>query len=246
MKKSILIILGFIIFCSTCGTVCSKSRMSTELVEAIKTYKAQNYSECYMMLENILKEDSGNVLAHYYMAITSAQIGKKEEAIANYDKVLILSPENNTLNRYAKKGKRCIETPDKCEESLYDSLEDEFIQERSGKNFSEDVQNDYQRLKLENFMREMNRSEDLETPKFKEFKDFSSSANPTNDEIVAALRVLQKAGFNNVLKNDLNNVDLSVLTGNPQQNNMYNMFGNTSMSPQLIQALLTNNMAQGF
>ena len=65
--------------------------MSTELAEAIKTYKAQNYSECYVMLENILKEDRGNVLAHYYMAITSAQIGKKEEAIANYDKVLILS-----------------------------------------------------------------------------------------------------------------------------------------------------------
>lgn len=245
MKKSILVLLSIIVFSSTICTAYSKSRMSTELADAIKLYKAQNYSECYVMLEEILKEDNANVLAHYYMAITSAQIGKKEEALANYEKVLILSPENNNLNRYAKKGKRCIETPDKCEESLYDSLEDEFIQKRFGKSFSDNVQSDYERLKLENFMREMNRTEDVEGQKFNEFRDFSSSSEVSNDEIVAALRTLQKAGLSNVLNNNYN-MDLSVLTGNSQQNSMYNMFGNTSMSPQLIQALLTNNMAQGF
>ena len=92
-------------------------------------------------------------------------------------------------------------------------------------------------------MREMNRNDSIDAQRFKEYKDFSSV--PTNDEIVAALRTLQRAGFGNIINNN-NYADLSVLTGNSQQNALYNMMGSSSMNPQLIQALLTNNMTQGF
>ena len=41
--------------------------------------------------------------------------------------------------------------------------------------------------------------------------------------------------------------DISMLTGMGQQNAMLNMLGgSSSLSPQIIQTLLTNNMSQGF
>ena len=78
-----------------------------------------------------------------------------------------------------------------------------------------------------------------------EYQDFSTmnnTATPSNDEIVAALRTLQKAGLSNYA--NMNNSGLSVLTGN-QENNVLNMLGNSSISPQLIQTMLTNNMSLG-
>ena len=148
----------------------------------------------------------------------------------------------NNLSRFAKKGKRCLETPDKCEDTLYESLEDEFILNKKGPKFTEKVKGDYERLKIENLMREMNREDSLDAQKFKEYKDFSSL--PTNDDIVAALRFLQKAGFSDVINNNF--VDISAMTGGLSQSSLYGFMGNSSMNPQLIQALLTNNITQGF
>ena len=97
-------------------------------------------------------------------------------------------------------------------------------------------------------MREMNRGNDVTPQKFRDYKDFSSEV-PTNDEIVAALRVLQRAGLSDVLNNNVN--EMSLLTGNNENNNnaMLNMLmgsGNSSLSPQVIQSLLTNQMSVGF
>lgn len=242
MKKSLLTLLSVLVLFTTMGIVCAKPATNTDLTSAIKLYKNGNYSECYAKLGDVIKKDPANALAYYYMAMTSAQMGRKDEAISNYDKAITLAPSGNNLNRYAQKGKRCLETPDKCEESLFESMEDEFIQRKGGPKFTEEVQSNYEQLKIENFMREMNREDSIEPRKFKEYKDFSNV--PTNDEIVAALRTLQRAGFGNVINN--NYADLSVLTGNSQQNSMLNMMGGSSMNPQLIQALLTNNMTQGF
>lgn len=242
MKKSILTILSILVLSSTIGSAVAKAD-KTPLAEAIKLYKAGNYSECYTQLEQLVKVDPSNPLVYYYMGMTSAQLGRESDAIANYDKAINLAPHNNNLSRYAKKGKRCLETPDKCEDSLYDSFEDEFIQSKRGPRFTEEVRSEFERLKIENFMREMNRNDSIDAQRFREYKDFSSV--PTNDEIVAALRTLQRAGFNNIISNN-NYADLSVLTGNSQQNAMLNMMGSSSMNPQLIQALLTNNMTQGF
>jgi len=241
MKKKFLTLLGLLILSSSINIAYSKSSSNADLANAIKLYKAGNYSECYVALEDVIQKDPANALAYYYMGMTAAQIGRESEAISNYEKAITLTPNNNNLKRFAKKGKRCLETPDKCEDSVYDSIDDEFIQKR-GIKFSEEVKSDFERLKIENFMREMNRNDAIEPQKFKEYKDFSNV--PSNDEIVAALRTLQNAGFGNIINN--NYADLSVLTGNSQQNSMLNMMGMNNMNPQLIQALLTNNMSQGF
>ena len=108
----------------------------------------------------------------------------------------------------------------------------------------------YEKQKIENLMREMNRGKDVQPQNFKDYKDFSSQA-PTNDEIVAALRVLQRAGLSDLVRGN-NVTDLSLLTGNQGYNNenaVLNMLtgnGSSSLNPQVIQSLLTNQMSIGF
>ena len=227
----------------------AKPATNSELSSAIKMYKAGNYSECYVKVESILKKDPANALAYYYMAMSSAQLGKKDEAIKNYEKAITLSPENSNLNRYATKGKTCIETPEKCSESLYANKDDEFILNK-GRQYTEAVKSEMDRLKIENMMREINRTDDMNPQKFKEYRDFSSMNNddtPSNDEIVAALNTLQKAGLGNLF-NANSFSDLSMLTGDKRSEAaaMMNLMGGSSMNPQLIQALLTNNMSLGY
>ncbi len=242
MKKKLISLLGVLILSSMFGIAHSKNVSNPDLATAIKYYKAGNYSQCYTQLETAIKNDPSNALAYYYKAISAAQLGRADEAIDNYSKVLSLNTGNNNLTRYAKKGKRCLETPDKCEDSIFENVDEEFILNK-GYKFSDEVKSDYERLKIEQLMREINRNGNIDPQKFKEYKDFSSV--PTNDEIVAALRTLQRAGFDNLYNNNYN--DLSILTGNNvQQASFLNMMGSSSMNPQLIQALLTNNMAQGF
>ena len=95
-------------------------------------------------------------------------------------------------------------------------------------------------------MREMNRINDGNPPDFNGFRDFSSMNNipgsPSNDEIVAALRTLQQAG----LAGTYGSADVSFLTGSNSQQQLMNLMGGSSMNPQLIQSLLTNNMSLGF
>ena len=126
---------------------------------------------------------------------------------------------------------------------------DKFVQSNYGSGFSEEFRSKYEDLKIQNMMREMNRNDDVDTTKFKEYSDFSSQA-PTNDEIVNALRTLQRAGLGNMING--NNPELTFLTGQNYNNNyeMINMLlGNgsqNSLSPQVIQSLLTNQMSVGF
>ena len=243
MKKKVLLILSLLVIASSMSVAYSKSTTGSALSDAIRLYKQGNYSQCYVTLEDIIKKDPANALAYYYMAMTSAQLGRKKEAISNYNKTINLVPDGNNLNFYAKKGKVCLETPDKCQSYMTGTDEDAFIQNRKGPSFTQQVRSDYEKLKLENFMREMNRSDDIAPQKFKEYKDFSSA--PTNDEIVDALRTLQRAGFGNIMNNGYYS-DVTALMGNPSQNSVMNMSGFSNMSPQLIQAMLTNNMTQGF
>ncbi len=254
MKKYIVLLLSAVICSSTLNFAYAKSTSDPALASAIRLYKAGNYSQCHTALSNIVKKDPSNAVAYYYLAITSAQIGKRDEAISNYDKVLSLSPSGQ-LSRYAQKGKVCLENPDKCHEmdkTDADTALDIFVQQKFGSGFSDEARSDYEKHKIENMMREMNRGKDIAPQQFKEYKDFSSynsDSTPTNEEIVAALRVLQKAGFSDLINNGYSS-DISLLSGNQNNNAMLNMLlgnnGNSSLSPQVIQSLLTNQLSTGF
>lgn len=249
MGKKILTILSLALFLSS-SLVCN-AKNNTDLSEAIKLYKEGNYTSCYQHLNKTIKKDSTNPLAYYYLAMAAAQVGKTNEAINNYSKTIALSSANSNLSRYAERGKLCLISPEKCEKtSIYSSYEEEFILRKTGAKITDEVRSEFERLKIEQLMREMNRSKDIDTQKFKEYKDFSSMDNsklsPNNDEIVAAIKTLQSAGFNNILGNS-NYSDLSLFTNaQTPQANIFNMMNNQNLSPQAIQMLLTNNMAAGF
>lgn len=242
MKKYILVLLTMFITLATVNASIAKTTSNKSLAGAIKLYKAGNYSQCYLTLSDIVKKDPSNAVAYYYLAMTSAQIGKRDEALDNYQKVLTLS-SGTQLGRYAEKGKTCLESPDKCNEETETSALDAFIQGKFGSGFSEEARSEYEKQKIENLMREMNRKDNITPQKFKEYKDFSNAA-PSNDEIVAALRVLQRAGFGNIIGNS--SQDLSLITGNSSNNAMLNLLmgnnNNSSLSPQVIQSLLTNQL----
>ena len=76
MKKSFLIILSSIIVMSNIGVAFAKTTSNSSLSSAIRMYKAKNYSQCYITLSDIVKKDPSNVVAYYYLAMSSAQIGK--------------------------------------------------------------------------------------------------------------------------------------------------------------------------
>ncbi len=243
MKKYILLLLSIVICSSTMNLANGKTTTNTDLASAIRMYKAGNYSQCYVSLNKIIKKDPSNAVAYYYLAMTSAQIGKKDDALANYDKAISLSPDSQ-IGRYAQKGKTCLEDPDNCNDKVDDATElDAFIQRKFGSGFSKEARSDYEKQKIENIMREMNRGKEIAPGEFKEYKDFSSmNTQPTNEEIVNALRVLQNAGLGNLFNN---NTELSLLMGG-QNNNTLNMLlgngNNNSLNPQVIQTLLTNQL----
>lgn len=251
MKKYIIFLLSLVICSSTINYSYAKSSTNSELANAIRLYKAGNYAQCYSNLQAVVKRDPSNVVAYYYLAMASSQIGKKEDALENYDKVLNLSP-NSKMGVYSKKAKTCIEEPSHCHDEE-DSL-DTFVKSSFGTGFSDSARSDYEKNKIENIMREMNRGNDISPSEFKEYKDFSSYNNeaPTNDEIVAAMRVLQRAGFGNIMNPGYSNMasDISLLTGsNNSNNNMMDLFiggKSSNFSPQLIQAMLTGQLTSGF
>lgn len=248
MKKKILLTLSLLILVSAFSTAYSKTTVSSDLADSIKLYKAGNYSECYIKLDDVIKKDPSNALAYYYKAITSVQLGKKDEAISNYEKVLELTPNENNLKKYATKGKTCIENPSKCHAETYESPVDKFIRSTKGPKFSDEVRSEYERLKIDEMRRTINRTDDIAPAKFKEYKDFSSmnidNGTPSNDEIVAAIRTLQRAGIYNDMGTGFS--ELSLLSGRNYNNSLLNLSDTSSINPQIIQTLLTNNMSLGF
>ena len=243
MKKTALFLLGLMILASLNGAVYAKTNTNSDLMTAIRMYKAQNYTQSYSKLQTYIKKDPSNPLAYYYLAMVYVQVGNQPEAIANYDKAMSLAPKGGNLEKYAERGKICITDAEKCQELK--ASEDFGFESNNGKIWTDKVRSEYERLKLENMMREINNFDDTVPSEMRQFRDFSSmnnEATPTNDEIVAAMRVLQRAGFTS----NFGGTDLSLLTGTGlQQNQMLNMMGG-SMNPQLIQALMTNNMSLGF
>lgn len=246
MKKTTLLLLGIMLIASLNGVCYAKSNTNSDLMTAIKMYKAQNYTQSYSKLQTYIKKDPSNPLAYYYLAMVYVQVGNQPEAIANYEKVLSLAPKNGNLSKYAERGKACLEDAKLCQKL---KAEEDFAFESTsfGSKWTTDkVRSEYEKLKLENMMREINRSSDTVPVDMRDFRDFSSMNNevmPTNDEIVAAMRVLQRAGF----ANNFGGTEAALLMGSGyQQNQMLNMLGGSNMSPQLIQALMTNNMSMGF
>ncbi len=241
MKKTILGLLSLVILFSTiCAVEAKTYTKNAQTAEAIRLYKSGDYTQSYFAFSQIVKKDSSNALAAYYLGMSAAQLGRSEEAIANYEKAAALSP-NGILGSYAKRGIKCVETPDRCHEKVTantgeETEDDKFI--KSGASFSQKARGVYEQDRMNQIMRDMNRGNEIAPQKFKDYKDFSSQA-PSNEEVVEAMRTLQRAGIGSYGYNSAEpNADMfRALFG-------YN--GNSNINPQVIQSLLTTQMTTNF
>jgi len=282
MKKHVLIAMAILVgIQGFSGNLANASTTSGPVKVAIAKYKAGNYTGCLQYCQDIVAKDPSNAVAYYYMAISYVQAGKKDEAVAAYSKVLALNP-NQSLSDYATTGKRCIETPDQCHPEEKDTPSsnfpggDAFVDAPFADGLSESVRKDFQQKQLDKMKNEINSGEynggEVAAPNKGSSIEPSqpvAQKKPTNDEIVAALKVLDEAGLNAYAQSQYNGLNqansqtpemaqLSMMLGNNNQtsnnnnnNSMLEMLplmmaqnknGTGNYSPQMMQSAIMSSM----
>ena len=177
---------------------------------AIQKYKTGNYTGCIQDLEAYTRNEQSNALAYYYLAIANVQAGRKENAIQAYDRVLALKP-NEILLDYATKGKVCLQEPQFCYKSNIikeeDTEIDKFIKDKNQFMYKE-AQKEETKKSLDSLKNRINSDEEINRTEFEEYEKNSNNTNdkgtktakmPTNDEVVAAIKVLNQAGLGSLV-----------------------------------------------
>lgn len=207
MKKILLYLLALgMIFTQTSNYVLSKtSSVSNPVKIAIKKYKTGNYTGCLQDCQNIIYHDPSNAVAYYYLAMSYAQAGDKNNAVKAYAKVLSLGP-NARLSQYAQTGKRCLENPDKCHDDGGASKDPDLDKFMATPDVmvSDKVKQGFQERALKNIQTEINTGKDMDSYDLNQIRQRTDAgtdnkvaqAKPTDAEIVKALRVLNEAGLN--------------------------------------------------
>lgn len=250
MKKQVFLLGMALLLAGVCvSPVLAGNSQSVQ--EGIKLYKSGNYSGCIQYLETVLAKDPSNAVAHYYMALANTQAGRVDEAIDHYDTVIRLNSQE-TLVRYSKRGKLCLEDFEKCSTT---STLDEFIRDRQ--TMTNSVKNTIETQDLDSLRRDINDNKEIDKARLKKFKRFSyndQEAMPTNDEIVAAMQTLQRAGFAPQMSagySDISGLYASSYpqaSGNAMDNlmNLMSKYGganqNEKVDPRLIQTMMTSQM----
>lgn len=286
MKRQVLCLLTALMVLGHASFVCAKTSSYSPVNYAIKKYKAGNYTGCLQDCQSIISRDPSNALAYYYMAMSYAQAGKKDEAINAYAKVLTLKP-NSQMFEYASTGKRCIETPEQCHidnstPSANPEL-DKFIASPFNNNIAPAARAEIEKRHLDAIKNEINSGKDIDEYDLRKLNENNSDnknvlkaqSTPSNDEIVAALRVLKAAGLSPLSQQQPSYVNpyavqgdayqspemaqVSSMLGNGNNNNNNNMMnmlpfmlaqnkngGSGNFTPQMMQAVIMNSMMPDF
>lgn len=250
MRKHIFL-LGLALMFAGASVLSVQAAQKSDLNTAISMYKAGNYSGCIQTLGPLLSKDPSNAVAHYYMAMASVQAGRVEDAISHYDSVIQLNTQE-TLVRYAKRGKLCLEDAEQCNAN---NTLDDFIRGSRGFDITNAVKNNIETQKLESIRRDINDNKEIPAERFNQYKRFTGSADtaPSNDEIVAALRTLQRAGLGAPA---MPYSDLSAIYAGtvPSRNydsmaNLMNLLSGTNnarntngVDPKVLQTIMTSQM----
>lgn len=281
--KKYLVSLSAILVLSAMASSCAFAKTTSTgspVKIAISKYKRGNYTGCLQDCQAIVQRDPSNALAYYYMGMSYAQAGMKDAAVNSYARVLALNP-NPRLLEYATTGKRCLETPDKCHPSdtsqQDQSALDKFIASPTVDGLSSNVRKNVQQRSLDAIKNEINTDKEIDAYDLKKLNqneepvlksDKIANDTPSNDEIVAALKVLKKAGLADYSQANVNNpytqtanyqnpeqaqLNMLMSSDGKSQNNdaMMNMLpfmlaqnknGNGNYSPQMMQAVIMNSM----
>lgn len=203
-KKIIYLLAGLILVFQYTGCSFAKSANNTitPVQIAIKKYKKGNYTGCLQDCMKIIEKKPSDV-AYYYMAMSYVQAGNKEEALKAYTNALNIS-KNTQLQEYANTGKRCLESPDKCQLETGEASSDldKFISSPYV-NISDSVKKGIQQKKLDAIKDQINSGQDIDDYHLNKINYQNNKPNialnnqkPSNDEILAALEILSAAGLN--------------------------------------------------
>jgi len=178
--KRILLLVIFVLLFSPPGAF---AQGGDSLETAISLYKAGNYETCIISMNNVVKEDPSDSLAYYYLGLSYAKKNQRDLAIKNYDKVIALSSDK-TLKNLAKQGKIALGgvSMTACDAPLTSTVEE---------NIPDSNLKDHVRWPAESKIKSDAVVSKPKTPQLNK----NGQKSPTNDEIVQAIRVLQKAGL---------------------------------------------------
>lgn len=186
--------------------------VSSEVYSAIAKYKQQNYIGVIQDLAPYLTEEGkhfkdknnklkGSSAAQYYLGISYAQLGMQTEAKTAFDKVIELN-DNQKLVEYSNRALACIDGRPECSADYVNrnaGTEDEmtvFI--KSGKFLHDDVMQQVQGKSLDKIKDQINNDAVPNAKNYKFLNDATDAikAQPTDEEIANAVRVLAKVGVN--------------------------------------------------
>lgn len=267
MKKYLTCLILVSALLSQCASSFAAQK-GNALAIAVKKYRSGNYIGCIQDCQRIVRHNPSNQIAYYYLAISYTQAGKRKEAIAAYDKILTLRPSAELLE-YTKTGRDCLKHPELCYAATANADLEKFVHSRNQR-LSEAVRKDVEQKHLNFIKNEINNGEDMDSLDFQKINQADSDkivqAKPTEDEVKAALKVLNDAGINPYSQNpmlssnpnqDYQNAQMAqintLMGGNTQSGNasMLNMLPymfsqnkseQGSYSPQAMQAAILSTM----
>ena len=267
VKKLLLIVL----FAFFCAVVCAAEPLP-DISMGIESYQAGNYEDCISKMKLIVKDDPTAVMGYYYLGLSYAKTGQKLLAIQNYNKVINLNSDK-TMTALAKQGKSALGVNYvKKVETQLNEIEEEIKDEYNP--ILEDVS---ESKSVETPSVQPTQQSEPKTTQVIKASDYAKAANsaqnnpnaqPTNDDIVNAIRTLQKAGL---LQNgaaglvggqnqmpipmdprtqQMNSMLMMMNNGNNNGNNMMQMLpymnNGGKVDPQMMQMMLMNQMVPNF
>lgn len=249
MKKSVIsLICAFMI----AAPVFAKGA-SNDLKLGISKYKAGNYVGAMQTLQEVVANDPGNALAHYYFAITCVKVGKFKEAKQEYQTVMKLNP-NSELAYYAGIGLNYINSADSAGVQASQENNSEVLpappelnppgqsssptvklnstnlpgssKEQQGF-LSKQAQDKLMEHNINSVINNVNQNGSVPPEKLEKIDNMmkQKSEIPSNEEIAAAVKTLSKAGVNlNLNSNQAANPYQNI---NPEMMQMNMMMGLT-------------------
>lgn len=230
MRKKLLSLLIILTMAFTASSAFAYTEAITPLVaQGIRKYKQGNVTGCIQDLTNYLRQTKryDNQVVMYYLGMAYTKAGIKDRAEFCYYRASELNP-NNTLGKYATRGRACLNGDPACYEPTEQKKVqeaqtdlDKFIAAPYGNGLSADLNKEIERKRVERLRKEMNSDEELNKYEFKDFRDFSNkkssietntlrllgetpsliaSSQPSDEEVLKAIRVLNDAGLGNIAK----------------------------------------------
>jgi len=285
-----IILTFFIIFI---GMTCFAEQADDNLVLGIEAYKQANYPVCIEKMKSIVNDDPTSVVAYYYLGLAYTKSGQNLLAVQNFNKVININSDS-TLTTLARQGKKSIksaesiekqineiteeikseETPNDTEE--YNPIMNDGVTNNAGVRRSEKGDTKTSTKKNNNNVSQGSTQSPSaqQTSRVISAKDYqNTNSQPTNDDIVNAIRVLQKAGLlqngamgltggGNPYQQQMPMVDPKVqqmnamlmMMNNGNNNNGYGnmmqmlpmMQNGGKVDPQIMQMMLMNQMMPNF